>query len=1450
MTKIETSTVQSNIDRGLVTSSDAYVSSSVTNETPIEYSKSIKDTIEKELDDHNIKSNHNNLITGPELRYALTHITDDIIDYMVKDTSTPVSKAINSLNKNTAKKADAISSKGSATNGIEVDLGGTVSEPVATVKVTPSTVTYTPETSESPANLTATPENSVLDGTAISAIKSYVDQNKGTTYSAGDGIEISSDNAISIDDTVALKEDIIIVAGDGDGSGVQVGGGNEATGELSIALGSSNKATNNASYAEGYKTTSSAAQSHSEGYSTTASANYSHAENDRTKASGQASHAEGTSTIASELSAHAEGSGTTASGQASHAEGGKSTASGKRAHAEGYNTVSSGNSSHAEGYETNATGPNSHTEGQDTTATAGQAHAEGHETTASGVASHAEGYQSKASEQYSHAEGRETTAGHPCSHAEGVSSAAYGAGAHAEGYGTKTLNNGEHAEGQYNLPVDGKTLSTIGIGTSNSNRKNAIEVWNNGNIYIYGLGNYDGTNSKGDDTKTLVDVINAFSGKLTYKVVDELPEASADTEGAIYLVPSSTTTEKNVRDEYLTIKTGDDASATYSWELIGSTAIDLEDYLNKKNDSYIKDSSYNDNLLVITKGDDNTIEVSIPSNVTIEDASETNDGYASAYDVKTVILNNEEVIAAALYDLHDTKQDVLTAGDNITIKDNVISATVTAPDLVLLKDATEENDGCASAYDVKTVIEENEETISAAINDLYDTKQIILEAGDNITINGNTISATDTTYESLAPAAEGEDVSLVTTGEKYTWNSKQDELIAGDNIAIENNVISAIIPDAVSLKDASETNDGYASAYDVRTVIEENEETISAAINDLYDTKQDTLVSGTNIKTINGESLLGSGDIEIKLDSANVTYTPGSDDEDPSLVIDEETIDNFADGNAIQAVKDYFTEIIDDDEYALSLAINNLNTDKQDILVSGETIKTINGESLLGSGDIEIKLDSANVTYTPGTSDEEPSLVIDEETKDNFADGNAIQSVKDYFTEVINKDEFINASAFVNVESEIVDLAETINTIDEVASKAIMDLRKTKANVEDIPETYIESATSNDVVLTLTKSDSSTVEFDTTNCIRSEYNYSDTNVNVLVGSNNEFQYNGKEIATIEDIPDVKIVSLSEASETNDGYASAYDVRTVIEENEETISAAINDLYDIKQDVLTAGDNITIENNVISASVPNNVLLSEATSENDGYASAYDVQTVIKSNEEVSSAALNYLEDNKQDVLVSGTNIKTINGESLLGSGDIEIQSLSASQVTCNISSDRFDMSNVDEGLNQLVTAVEYDAEYTAKYKQDTLVSGSNIKTINGESLLGSGDISISTGSGTLIGTDGITINTTTTSESTTSTISANKTSITYTEETDSNDASIVVSNPDTNHLVDGVDITALINYFEAKISALQTKITELTSNVYTKTEVDNTFAKSTDVYSIDEIDSIFSSITNNTESSD
>lgn len=47
---------------------------------------------------------------------------------------------------------------------------------------------------------------------------------------------------------------------------------------------------------------------------------------------------------------------------------------------------------------------------------------------------------------------------------------------------------------------------------------------------------------------------------------------------------------------------------------------------------------------------------------------------------------------------------------------------------------------------------------------------------------GYTPPTTDTTYESKTAASGGTDVSLVTTGEKYTWNGKQAALVSGTNI--------------------------------------------------------------------------------------------------------------------------------------------------------------------------------------------------------------------------------------------------------------------------------------------------------------------------------------------------------------------------------------------------------------------------------------------------------------------------------------------------------------------------------------------------------------------------------------------------------------------------------------------------------------------------------------------
>ena len=59
-------------------------------------------------------------------------------------------------------------------------------------------------------------------------------------------------------------------------------------------------------------------------------------------------------------------------------------------------------------------------------------------------------------------------------------------------------------------------------------------------------------------------------------------------------------------------------------------------------------------------------------------------------------------------------------------------------------------------------------------------RTVTLKDQDGTTLS--TITTQDTTYESKSAASGGTALSLVTTGEKYTWNSKQNALVSGTNI--------------------------------------------------------------------------------------------------------------------------------------------------------------------------------------------------------------------------------------------------------------------------------------------------------------------------------------------------------------------------------------------------------------------------------------------------------------------------------------------------------------------------------------------------------------------------------------------------------------------------------------------------------------------------------------------
>jgi len=75
-------------------------------------------------------------------------------------------------------------------------------------------------------------------------------------------------------------------------------------------------------------------------------------------------------------------------------------------------------------------------------------------------------------------------------------------------------------------------------------------------------------------TKGQVDDLIAAVHQFEFVVADTLPTASADTMYKIYLIPASGSEEDNYKDEYVTIL----EEGVYSWEKIGTTAVDLSDY--------------------------------------------------------------------------------------------------------------------------------------------------------------------------------------------------------------------------------------------------------------------------------------------------------------------------------------------------------------------------------------------------------------------------------------------------------------------------------------------------------------------------------------------------------------------------------------------------------------------------------------------------------------------------------------------------------------------------------------------------------------------------------------------------------------------------------------------------------------------------------------------------------
>ena len=224
-----------------------------------------------------------------------------------------------------------------------------------------------------------------------------------------------------------------------------------------------------------------------------------------------------------------------------------------------------------------------------------------------------------------------------------------------------------------------------------------------------------------------------------------------------------------------------------------------------------------------------------------------------------------------------------SAGTNIDITDHIISVTgITLPTKVseLVNDegyiTTADTQNFVTSGDVQTQINDSisgkadSSAVTAQISEVKAQIEAEIPTKLSDLQNDLNFASTGDVESMISGFTTSADVKTQIEGYNYI-NSGQAQTQIDNSISgkVDTNVFTAYtantkteIDNAVSVKADSSR-------------VDEIEEVTASALVELHSTKQDILVSGTNIKTINNQSLLGSGNIEIQGGSGS-DYSAGA----------------------------------------------------------------------------------------------------------------------------------------------------------------------------------------------------------------------------------------------------------------------------------------------------------------------------------------------------------------------------------------------------------------------------------------------------------------------------------------------------------------------------------------------------------------------------------------------
>ena len=643
--------------------------------------------------------------------------------------------------------------------------------------------------------------------------------------------------------------------------------------------------------------------------------------------------------------------------------------------------------------------------------------------------------------------------------------------------------------------------------------------------------------------------------------------------------------------------------------------------------------------------DNGTFYVTIDTKKIILDDAVWQDTETVKAEIKDIIIDNELTIAAALTDLNDRKADSSAVTESLDGKQDILESGVNIK--TINNQSILGSGNIAIDFSFYEVVPELP-TANIASNKIYVVPSVEGEVNNIHTeymwINNSWEKVGEYTAEVKLDGYATEEWVRQQGYATTTWVTEQIE-----NVDVTEELANYYTKEEID-------NKGYALNSDLNTLsgqVLDNEVTIAAALTDLEETKADKTWVEEQIENVDVSEELANyytkDDIDNKQFASNADLNVLSGLVNTHGESISDLSENKADKSEIPSLDGYATEQwVENQKYITSVDLSNY--------VTINNVKTINGETLIGNGDITIDLSLFKVVSVLPEGDEIDINKIyvllseDSENGNIYAEymyvNGAWEKVGEYKAE-IDLTPYAYASAVTAVDSRVTELSGHVLDNEVTIAAALTDLKETKAEKTEIPSLdgyATEEWVENQNYITGVDLSNYATEAWVTEQIE----------NVDVTEELANYYTKEDIDNkgyLSAVPETYI-NETELSTALSDYATNEAVSGQIETLNEHIDEAISGLTrELQKDEMTIAAALTELKNTKAEKTEIPSLDGYATEqwvENQNYITGVDLSnyaTTSYVNTEVSK---------KQDILVSGTNIKTLNGESILGNGNITI----------------------------------------------------------------------------------------------------------------------------------------------------------------------------------------------------